>query len=323
MNHHAFTSDIPREVAVRAHEGVSFVPEKRGEQASASYAATLAADYAALLAHAPTDAKRAVLDAEFVRYRAGYQARTLAYLRSKARCVSPMIAGPSRFPVRRMQKRNAVCDRRLQDLGEFRGRALDAIRKALHPEWRPIMAGDADALERLRRKIADLEKQIAVMKAANAAIRRKTQAGREAQIAAVLAVDPLFTPKSVVRLLEPDCMGRVGYAPYVFQNRGAELRRLRSRLGTLERDKATPETILEGNNAVRLEDCPSENRVRLFFPGRPDSSVRTRLKSNGFRWAPSLGCWQAYRNARSLELAKQFVAPSERASAPDGPLSNP
>ena len=91
---------------------------------------------------------------------------------------------------------------------------------------------------------------------------------------------------------------------------------MRARLAVLERDKAAPETTQDGNNGVRLEDCPSDNRVRLFFPGKPDSAIRTRLKSNGFRWTPSLGCWQAYRNSRSLAQAKQFItAPEETAVA--------
>ncbi len=319
MNTATCIPDIARNLAVRAHAGTSFDPDQRGASELNEYASTLAADYESLRAHTPTDEKRALLDTEFARYREGYRARTLAYLHSKARCLSPMITGPSNFPVRRNQKRHDIVRRRLEELVEFRKRALDAIRKALHPEWRPIMAGDADALDRLRRKIADLEKQIAIMKAANAAIRQKAKAGRETQIAAILAVDRLFTPETAARLLEPDWMGRVGYAPYVFQNRGAELRRLRARLATLERDKATPETILEGDNAVRLEDSPGENRVRLFFPGKPDSSVRARLKSNGFPWAPSLGCWQAYRNPRTLDVAKQFVAPPEAVT----PAPNP
>ncbi len=314
MNTQTFIADIARDLAVRAHTGTSFDPDKRGDMEVNEYASTLATDYETLSDHAPTGEKRAVLDAEFARYREGYKTRTLAYLHSKARCLSPMITGPSNFPVRRNQKRNEVVRRRLGELVEFRQRALEAIRKALHPEWRPIIAGDDDALDRLRKKIADREKRVAVMKAANAAVRRNAKNGREAQIAAILAVDPMLTPETAADLLEPDYMGRVGFAGFLFQNNGAEIRRLRARLAALERDKAAPETILEGDNAVRLEDSPGDNRVRLFFPGKPDSSVRTRLKSNGFRWAPSLGCWQAYRNPRSLELAKHFVAPPEQAN---------
>jgi len=316
MNTQTFIHDIPRDVANHARAGISFDPEKRGDMEITEYASTLASDYETLSAHAPSAEKRATLDAEFARYREGYKARTLAYLRSKGRCLSPMITGPSNFPVRRNQKRNGVCNKRLNELCEFRQRALEAIRKALHPEWRPIMAGDSDAVDRLRKKITNLEKLVAFMKAVNVAIRRNAMKGKAVQIAAILAVDAMLTSDKAAALLTPDFAGRIGFAAYLFLNHGAELRRLRARLAVLERNKATPETILEGDNDVRLEDCPSDNRVRLFFPGKPDEATRSRLKGSGFRWTPSLGCWQAYRNSRSLAQAKQFItAPEEPAVA--------
>ena len=33
-------------------------------------------------------------------------------------------------------------------------------------------------------------------------------------------------------------------------------------------------------------------RYQIIFEGKPDADVRTLLKSNGFKWAPSQGAWQ-------------------------------
>lgn len=47
--------------------------------------------------------------------------------------------------------------------------------------------------------------------------------------------------------------------------------------------------------------------MRLFFDGKPDAETRDRLKSNGFRWAPSIEAWQGYINYRTQELARSFL----------------
>lgn len=33
-------------------------------------------------------------------------------------------------------------------------------------------------------------------------------------------------------------------------------------------------------------------RIQIVFDGKPDEAIRSTLKANGFRWAPSQGAWQ-------------------------------
>lgn len=33
-------------------------------------------------------------------------------------------------------------------------------------------------------------------------------------------------------------------------------------------------------------------RYQILFDGKPDEEIRSLLKSNGFKWAPSQGAWQ-------------------------------
>lgn len=298
-------NDIPLDLAIRAHNGTSQVPEDRGEQERAGYAQQLAADYTALSQLATTDEKRATLQAEFARYRAGYRQRFTDLLHAKSRCLSWLVSGPANFPTRRAEKANRSSSNKLTELIEYRQRALKAIRRALQPELAPIMSGDSDAVARLKAKMSGLEADRDRMKAVNAAIRKHKKGGFDAQLQAL--IDLGVHESQARKILEPNYMGRVGIESWQLSNIGAEIRRLKLRLAKVEADQAAPSVEADGENGIRFEDAPADNRVRLFFLGKPDADVRTDLKRHGFRWAPSLGCWQAYRNFRSVECAKRVA----------------
>src|SRR5258708_34518824 len=50
------------------------------------------------------------------------------------------------------------------------------------------------------------------------------------------------------------------------------------------------------------------NRLQIFFPEIPSEAIRGELKSNGFRWSPTLGAWQRHRSNRATYLAKLMLA---------------
>lgn len=297
-------ADIPYSTAEAAHSGTSWTPERRAESERNEYAATLAEDYEAFRQNAVKGGTVDLLDAEFARYREGYRARYLAYLRSRSRIVSTFIAGASNFPSRTMQRRNAVADKRLTELVEFRPRAKRAIMRKLRPDLAPIMAGDADALERLEAKIAKAENLQARMRAANKVVKARKLSDEQKIVG---LIEQGFSPSIAAELLKPDFAGRTGFADYQLSNNNANIRRMRQRVEqiTALRNTAGSETTND-DSGITVEDAPADNRVRIFFPDKPAADVRTTLKSNGFRWAPSLGCWQAFRNHRALELAKQI-----------------
>ena len=45
-----------------------------------------------------------------------------------------------------------------------------------------------------------------------------------------------------------------------------------------------------------------ENRLQLLFPGKPDESVRTKLKSRGFKWSPRNQAWQRQLTPNALYM---------------------
>jgi hypothetical protein len=300
-----FSADIPLNVATRAYEGTSHSPERRGAAEVSGYAQTLTSDLAEFTALALKHGSGDQLAELFPRYREAYRRSTLAHLSAKSRCISTLITGGSNFPVRRAEKANTTEHRRLEEVLNCRKLWRKRIFKAIVPNTDgPIMSGDADAPERLADEIAKAEELQRRMKETNAAIRKHKKAGPEAQVAALVALG--FSEARAVLLLKPDSCGRIGFADFELTNNNANIRRMKARLVTVEKAHATPATEQEGTRA-RLEDCPAENRVRLFYPGKPDADIRATLKSSGFRWAPSLGCWQAYRNNRTLPMARHLA----------------
>lgn len=72
--------------------------------------------------------------------------------------------------------------------------------------------------------------------------------------------------------------------------------------------EAEAEGIVEDNTTgwtTFMED--EQGLYILIFPDKPNSGVRTELKKNGFRWAPSIGAWQSYRSTRANEAAQRIA----------------
>lgn len=299
-----FTQDIPETVATAAHSGTSFTPEVRGRAVVSEWIRVMGDKFERLAGLCDTPEKWTKFCELWKVFHEGAKRRKLDHLRSRSGMVSTMIAGPANFNTARAEKKNAAEHRRLTEYLEFFDRWEKRFMRELVPASRPIMSGDADACERLRDEIEDAESLQERMKDANAAIRKHAKAGADTQRAALLELG--FTEGQVTKLLTPDCFGGLGFPACTITNNGANLLRLKKRLAHLEKTKATPVQELDCVNA-KFEDNPPENRVRLFFPGRPDAATIADLKKSGFRWTPSLGCWQAFRNNSSYHAARRLA----------------
>lgn len=178
--------------------------------------------------------------------------------------------------------------------------------RTLRPDLRAIMAGDADAVDRLASKIASAERSQQAMKDANKAIRTHAKAGEAHQVTALMELG--FNEAQAVKLLHPQFSYQgQGFPGYSLSNNNANIRRMAERLAQIEAAQACEVVQTEGADGVTLEDDAPANRVRLFFPGKPSEEIRSTLKSAGFRWAPSLGAWQAYRNNGTLKTARDMA----------------
>ena len=152
-----------------------------------------------------------------------------------------------------------------------------------------ISSDDPDAIAKLKVQLAKIEALQARMAEANRLV-RKHKSSHPAGIAALVQAG--FTEQRAADLFVPDFAGRIGFPGYALSNNSANIRRIKDRIAHLARnaERETKETL--HNSGVRVVENADDNRLQLFFPGKPDASVRAELKSCGFRWSPTAGAWQ-------------------------------
>lgn len=220
----------------------------------------------------------------------------------RARGIAPgaYIVGPSNY-----KGNHDRADTIRRNAWEATEKAEARLQRALahHNPNGPISSDEANAADRLRDRVEKAQRLQETMKAANAIIRRKTSA--EEKVAALR--DLGISEANAYKLLQPDFMGRVGFPDYETRNNLANIKRMQDRITQLERNRG--EAASEHHfNGGRVVDNPDDNRVQIFFEGRPSEEVRAKLKANGFKWAPSIGAWQRMRSsAHVFEVAKSIV----------------
>ena len=171
-----------------------------------------------------------------------------------------------------------------------------------------IKTEDPDAIAKLKKKLAGLEEMQELMKAANKIVKSKKLSDEEkvAQLTEKGLKDP-------ARLLKPDYAGRIGFASYALSNNNANIRTVKQRIAQLEEREQMENTEQEYGDITVSVDF-DDNRVRIEFPGKPSAEVRKKLKSNGFRWAPSQGAWQRQINRYAVEIAHDIAKAESEAA---------
>ena len=217
-----------------------------------------------------------------------------------ARVPSILIAGGSNFPTRKKEKQNAARDTNYREWQEIQD-LLDKIRST---GMGGISADDPNAVQKLEKKLAGLEKSQETMKAVNAYYRKhKTLDGC-----------PHLSPEGIEKMkAEMSSSWHYEDKPYptwALSNNSAEIRRVKERIKSLSRQKEIGYVGWEFAGG-KVEANTQDNRLQIFFEGKPDAEVREELKGNGFRWSPKAGAWQ-----RQLNDNAYFAANYVKAIAP-------
>ncbi len=183
-------------------------------------------------------------------------------------------------------------------------KGFDAMKEADRLEQRAdaaesntaIFTEDPDAPAKLEQRIAELERLQTHMREVNKRIR----AGKSLS-------DLGISPTKEEELKKPDFLKRIGYPDYALKNNNANIRRLKMRLQSLFRAKKAPVPVDVERNGIRVVENVEDNRVQLYFPGKPEEALRNKLKKFGFRWSPFNKCWQRHRSTMATQLAHEIL----------------
>lgn len=207
---------------------------------------------------------------------------------------SILICGGGGFDNRKKAKQNSRRDSNIQEYNYIQS----ILQKIKTVGTGGIMSGDSDALEQLRDKLAKLEANQERMKQINAYYRKhKTLDGcPEVSAATARNINDYMLKFSQSQ----------PYPAWNLSNNSANIRRIRDRIATIEREKSRTADTITGDGWQLIEK-PEIMRIQFIFDDKPDSDTRAALKRNGFRWAPSEGAWQRTLNNAGRYAAKDVM----------------
>lgn len=278
------------ELAYRAHYNTSFTPDKRAE----SWCNSFDADIKQLQ---DLNVPQGKIEK--------YESLWVKHMQAKSRCLSSMITGPARFPVAKAEKASNAERRAGDECLEYFNKLISEVKKEAfyeaNPNARPVMSGDSDAIDRLKSKLEAAKKAQETMIAVNK-ILRKNPVDRPALVAL------LGTEEKVDAILKPDCFGGIGFASFSLSNNRSEIKRLEGRISEIENRKSvTPKELVI--NGVKIVENPEAMRLQLFFDGKPNPDMIATLKSNAFKWSPSISAWQRQLTNNAIYSFNHFVLP--------------
>jgi len=167
-----------------------------------------------------------------------------------------------------------------------------------------IMSDDPNAIEKLRERLESMQESQRMMVEANKIIRstKMSQVEKEEKLSELK-----FTGQQIFDLFHPRWdYYKKGYQTFELSNNSQNMSRIKKRIEALEALEGKDNKEYEVNGVKVVEDI-EDNRVKLFFDGKPSFEVRKSLKGYGFRWSPRNGCWQRHYSSQAIYLANRIV----------------
>lgn len=268
--------------AIAAHSWISFRPDEIGKQ----YIAECEIELKQLLESVPEETHIWVAEK--------YKRLMSHHISSLSRTASSAVTGGSGFNVRRQEKMR----RWEQSSMETWRTWVKNIKKKLNRAERPTL--DVQVEEKIQ-LIDDLKANHQMMLDANKIVRNKKLTLEEKkEELSILGLED----KTIEDLYSTRNWWGEGFASFSLTNSNARIKQHEKTLAELQKrvEARNVEADEETINGVRFVRNIVDNRLEAHFNGKPERKTIDLLKSNGFRWTPSKGCWQSYLSINRYKL---------------------
>jgi hypothetical protein len=283
-------------LAYDAHRNISFDPDKRRDQVINEYSVELESDLSEINDDSDKD-----------RYKQGYEKHFSNWLSAKSRCFSVMITGPANFPIRRHEKANRSEENRYREFREWRKRALKAISKK-NEALKPGEQKQKEKFDKIKNCILN-----------SASVIISIDKGIEKGYSRSLFVSAIVgTVKTLSKNGDYEAV-KMALDFITEINQKAEkpiITKNHSIWELLEKTQDIKKEIIETSlkeseeeiiNDIKIVKNYQEDRVQIYFNGKPSQEIINKLKSNAWRWSPSNKCWQRKLTRQAEIDAKKVI----------------
>jgi len=303
-----FSEDLDYKSLYNSYSLISFDPERRAENDKKMFGTSMLNLYNSSAEEAKENNRLEEYNQAFERYYAVILKKNKEVISARTGTFSTAVTGGAGIKSSQIrkneakQKREYEINKELIDYIEKAEKKLNEV--ARDPDRfysdQAIKSTDKNAIEKLNQKIEQLE-------AEKDFIKRSEKACKEFQKKKDFSVFekyniPQKEAKEYVSQIE-----RHGI-PLIRGNASinAEIRRVKERIASLEKSKATEDENFDIENGRILVNKEAQ-RVQIFFDNIPDANTREALKKRAFKWAPSVKAWQRTLTGNAIDAVRYLI----------------
>ena len=275
-----------KDLAYRAGRNISFNPDKLGE----SLLNDLEKGLTAFLAKIPEELQE--------EYEKRYISKYSEWLSAMSRTFSVMITGPGNFNNRRHEKMNRYERSAYERFENWK----DKVLKRINRQHRLV---GWEEVERLQNKLEVLTEAQELMKAVNKIVRNS----KLSEIEQYEELEALGLKQQQISELMAEPMYsfyKKGFQPFQLSNNLAKIKATEEAIKrhTAMAESEDKEFTFDGG---KVEYCYSDERIRIYFDKIPDVEIRTKLKSEAFKWSPKNQAWQRQLTPNAIRATERVL----------------